>query len=133
MTYDSLRKVIVLFGGLGNSGTLKDTWEWNGTTWTKQTPATSPPARAHHAMAYDAKRQVVVMVGGQAAASLKGTWEWDGKNWVDISATAKFPGIGNLQGHSLEYRAKPNSRLRLFGGKEGGTAYRNYTWELSIP
>ena len=26
-------------------GLLDDTWTWDGTTWTEQTPATSPPAR----------------------------------------------------------------------------------------
>jgi hypothetical protein len=41
--YDAATGTVVLFGGYGNSGTLADTWTYNGTTWTQQSPATSPP------------------------------------------------------------------------------------------
>src|SRR5437867_2938382 len=43
MAYDGTR--VVLFGGRGASeltGSLQDTWYWNGTAWSKQTPATTP-------------------------------------------------------------------------------------------
>ena len=33
-----------------------DTWSWNGTEWAQLNPATSPPARTNHAMAYDSTR-----------------------------------------------------------------------------
>jgi len=39
MAYDSERQVMVLFGGAGLSGFLGDTWEWNGSAWTKSDPA----------------------------------------------------------------------------------------------
>jgi len=41
-----------------------DTREWDGTNWTQLTPASSPPARAKHAMAYDAPHQRIVLFGG---------------------------------------------------------------------
>jgi hypothetical protein len=44
----------VLFGGTGNSGSLSDTWTWNGTTWTQQNPSLYPSARNGSMMAYDA-------------------------------------------------------------------------------
>jgi hypothetical protein len=43
----------VLFGGDGGSGSLSDTWAWDGTTWTQLSPATSPPYSSGASMAYD--------------------------------------------------------------------------------
>src|SRR5439155_20190387 len=44
MAYDAATSNMVLFGGLNSSSrALGDTWTWNGTTWTKQAPAASPP------------------------------------------------------------------------------------------
>ena len=42
IAYDSGTGQLVLFGGTGTTGALADTWTWNGTTWTQQSPATSP-------------------------------------------------------------------------------------------
>src|SRR5439155_1474136 len=54
MTYDAVRGRVLLFGGIGVAGgaggTLGDTWEFDGTTWTERTPATSPPLRSDHAL-----------------------------------------------------------------------------------
>ena len=34
---------VALFGGLGSGGTfLADTWTWDGTDWTQQTPRPAP-------------------------------------------------------------------------------------------
>jgi hypothetical protein len=79
MAYDAARQRVVLFGG---GGTLSDTWEWDGVTWTHRTPAASPPARGGHAMAWDAARQRVVLFGGYANDFLSDTWEWDGVTWT---------------------------------------------------
>lgn len=62
MAYDAARGQIVLFGGAGPPvnfapGSLNDTWVWDGSNWTQKTPQTSPPARQHCAMVYDAARQ----------------------------------------------------------------------------
>ena len=42
MAYDAANGTVVLFGGEGRLGTLGDTWTWNGTTWTEQTPGDQP-------------------------------------------------------------------------------------------
>src|SRR5437667_12150125 len=52
---------VVLFGGLGND-VHADTWIWDGSTWTRQTPAVSPPARSHAMMA--ALGNKLVLFGG---------------------------------------------------------------------
>ncbi len=97
MAYDPLREVVVLFGG--QTGTTEpyapygDTWEWDGTTWTERTPATSPPARSGHGLVWDPRRQVVVLHGGRNGWGTQGpylddTWEWDGTTWTERTQSA---------------------------------------------
>ena len=47
MAYDAATGTVGPVRRRGNAAALLgDTWTWDGTTWTKQHPATSPPARA---------------------------------------------------------------------------------------
>ena len=76
MAYDAARQRVVLFG----ASLRTDTWEWDGSVWTRRTPANSPPWRWGHAMAYDIARGRVVLFGGfqyYASAHFADTWEWD--------------------------------------------------------
>src|SRR6185503_1045324 len=50
MAYDTGRGRVVLFGGSDASGVRGDTWNRDDTLWAETTPATSPPARAYHAI-----------------------------------------------------------------------------------
>ena len=91
MVYDQARGVVLMFGGRRN-GTpklnLNDTWQFDGTTWSQLQPATSPPPRGGHAMAYDPIRERVVMIGGDVVgAELADAWEWDGaeSGAIDVS------------------------------------------------
>ncbi len=82
MAYDAAASDIVLFGGAGavspyRSGYLRDTWTWDGTTWTQQAPATHPSAREQASMAYDAATGQVVLFGGNGHfLDFDGTWTW---------------------------------------------------------
>lgn len=102
---------------------LGDTWEWNGTAWTQRFPATSPPARRHHALANDLVRSRVVLFGGQGVggAVLGDTWEWDGSNWAQRNPanapSARFQ-------HRLAYDSF-RARTVLYGGTTNPTE----TWE----
>lgn len=95
VAYDPARQRIVLFGGISDWLGSKflyenDTWEWDGVDWVEMKPETIPPARAGHMMAYDEKRGVVVLFGGEDKSGkymLSDTWEWDGKDWK-----AMYPG-----------------------------------------
>ena len=75
MAYDTATGTGVLFGGLSSRGRLlRDTWTWDGTTWTKQAPTANPPRQTGVAMASDAATGTVVMwVYG---ASENQTWAW---------------------------------------------------------
>jgi len=84
MAYDSVRSVIVLFGGCSArapagwecSAPLADTWEYDGMTWTECSLPVAPPAQAGHSMAFDAARGVVVLFNGPYSPGE--TWEYWG-------------------------------------------------------
>jgi hypothetical protein len=93
LAYDTRRGVTVLFGQFRGSRNenfefvghpLNETWEYDGRQWLQVTPKQSPPARYHHAMAYDEARGVTVVFGGIDANEnfLNDTWEYDGVTWV---------------------------------------------------
>ena len=64
--------------GIMITGAAADTWSWDGTTWTQQAPAASPPARFLSPMAYDAATGTMVLFGGltQSSNALHDTWTW---------------------------------------------------------
>jgi FG-GAP-like repeat/Bacterial Ig-like domain (group 3) len=78
MVYDATHQEMVLFGGgvEGNFGPpLSDIWAWDGSNWTQQSPANSPPARTVGAMAYDAAADQVVFFGGaNIGQAYQDTW-----------------------------------------------------------
>jgi hypothetical protein len=76
---------VVLFGGDDAATTqYNDTWTWDGTTWSQQSPATVPMARTMPAIAYDNISELVVMFSGAGTAN--DTWAWAGKNWKQLKA-----------------------------------------------
>jgi hypothetical protein len=77
--YDAATSSVVLFGGKGTSSgfLLGDTWTWDGTSWTKQAPVSSPSARDGAAMAYDVATGNVVLFGGNDLSGFPNdTWTW---------------------------------------------------------
>ncbi len=125
MVYDEARQRVILFGGGYGAYTnsLNDTWEWDGERWTQRTPATSPPARWGHALAYDAARQRVVLFGGYADGYLNDTWEWDGTRWR-LLASPTFTQPGTRISAALAYEA--DGSTLLFGGR--GSDNATYRW-----
>jgi sugar lactone lactonase YvrE len=132
MAYDAVHNQVVMFGGQPSisGGALNDTWVWDGTTWTEQTPANSPPARYGHTMAFDAQRGQIVLFGGESASSnfLNDTWVWDGTNWTQESPAASPAGRAF---HNAAYDAA-QGQVVLFGGYYG-TSIFNDTWGWESP
>jgi hypothetical protein len=80
MGYDKGRQRIVLLGHLDEI--RNETWEWDGNGWTQKSD-NGPSARYFSTMAYDDRRQCMVLFGGalKDGNSLDDTWEWDGASW----------------------------------------------------
>lgn len=142
MVYDAARGVTVLFGGMDVAGyrpyskenrlssTLSDggaamdeTWLYDGTNWTQAQPATSPPARAFHAMAYDTVSQRVLLYGGTSEPGqeddalddsyLKDFWAWDGTTWTELGGVP--PDMPALKEHGMACDTNRGVTV-LFGG-----------------
>jgi len=83
--YDSKRGLLIIFGGISGQDIRNDTWSWNGKQW-KQLSSTGPSARAMGYMAYDKKRDRIVLFGGRLSwpNDANDTWEWDGVKWKEV-------------------------------------------------
>ncbi|MBK7585959.1 MAG: hypothetical protein IPI67_37960 [Myxococcales bacterium] len=126
MAYDAAHGYTLLYGGYGAGNVINgDTWTWNGTTWTKLSPAVSPPAGYSHCMVYDSARQRVVLVGGQNATTFfYDTWEWNGSTWTKATTATSINTIGN----KCAFDSKRGVTV-LFGPTYPATTYR--TWEYN--
>ena len=140
MAYDSIRQRIVLFGGYlfvdaTHYGSLSDTWEWDGATWTQCAPTSSPLARHGHAMTYDPLRGHIVLFGGESWSigsmkyHLQDLWEWDGSNWIQSSPLVSPPG---RQYSALEFD-QVSGKVLLFGGQAlSRTVHDLWSWDGSV-
>lgn len=92
MAFDSATGKIVLFGGGTTDARsyLGDTWTWDGTNWTQQTPAQSPPPEQSATLADDLSTNQLVLFGGENMSIpnptfdygySNETWVWTGNTW----------------------------------------------------
>lgn len=122
MTYDSTRDRVILFGGsrptaadASNFEATYDTWEFDGTTWTKIDVAT-PPQVNFPLLAYDAQRNQTVLVGGDTSLVTQmyfydpAARAWNKKTFA---TEEKFPPCVNDA--SMVYRATSGT-IFLVGG-----------------
>lgn len=127
--YDSGRDRLVVFGGTRGAGNLAETWEWDGTTWSRRSSAAAPGARVRPAMAYDAGRGVVVLFGGMTGTGtfFDDTWTWDGSNWTRANPSTR-PGP---RGGAAACFDSERRRVVLFGGfvASGTDANDTWTWD----
>jgi hypothetical protein len=131
MVFDATRGVTVLFGGMsaGSPGqrppSLGDTWEYDGTRWTRREGA-GPSPRSAAGMAFDAKRGRVILFGGMGPDGfLSDTWSWDGASWTRLAESGP---AARAMGY-LAYD-KARDRVVMFGGRIGWPdGDRNDTWE----
>lgn len=125
MIYDSARGRTLMFGR-GEGATL-EVWSWNGSEWSDITAAAGGPEwRSGHAIAYDSRRDRVVLFGGYSIAfQLSDTWEWDGSGWIEKTPSSVPAARG---GHTMAYDSA-RGRVVLFGGQD--FLYTPYadTWE----
>lgn len=143
LAFDGRRQRVVLFGGSPNSNLVTpfdDTWEFDGQTWTERSSPHTPPARASHAMVWDARHGKVVLFGGTntffTPPFFGDTWEWDGSDWRAAGAGTS---PGARTDHAMAWDAL-HQRVVLFSGyltSAGATAdtweWDGLYWERRVP
>ncbi len=132
MAMATLGGKVVLFGGSsldGDGGVLDptDTWEWNGTSWTKRV-LTAPSGRVGHRMATLGAQTLLFGGDPNVFQTTPGeTWTWNGSAWAG-GGTASGPSARS----DLSLSALA-SKIVLFGGSDanifGGIAHQTDTWE----
>jgi hypothetical protein len=84
---------VVVFGGIDENGdTYGATWAFDQHGWRQLHPATSPPARAYFAMAYDPALREIVLYGGCTLCGVpsyhlvQDTWAFNGTTWRQLTS-----------------------------------------------
>lgn len=122
--------VLLLNAGLGGGGATSSPtriWGWTGTEW-QLLDATGPPVRNLAGVAYDTRRQTIVMHGGtdDTGRTYGETWEWNRSGWRQYSGTT--PG---LRDHTQMAYDVERGRAVLYGGSgsDPNVAFAD-TWEF---
>lgn len=126
--YDRGRSRTVLFGGRGPSGTLNDTWEWDGLTWSPRAVASPPAARFNAQAFYDTTSKRVSFFGGQSVSTAFGdAWSWNGSSWSSVPFVGAQPPLRS--GGVSSFDSKRNKWV-MFSGIDSTGLVLNDTWEL---
>jgi hypothetical protein len=91
--WDPRGEVVYLFGGYANrSGeTLRDTWTWNGSTWTRMGDPMQAPPGGLARMVYDVEHdEMVLAVGNDPNGNGTQTWSWNGAGWHQKASSESF-------------------------------------------
>jgi hypothetical protein len=123
MTYDSHRRVMVLFGGFAAyyGPAYDDTWEYDGTDWHQVAPVVSPPACVRFSIAYDPIRQRTVARGqigenhgDNGCGIAQQTWEYDGTTWAQVNTSNQPPDAYHSDWHTYLAWDSAHSRMLYF-------------------
>ncbi len=127
LAYDTAASYAVLFGGVGASGYLSDTWTFAKGNWTELSPATSPTARDAMSFAYDATSKTILLFGGESASGpLEDTWSFSSGSWTQLNPSLAPP----ARAGAALVDDTADGYMLLFGGS-GAKGLLNDTWEFS--
>ena len=136
MVWDTQNNRVLLFGGYNPNGNLiyKDTWTWNGTTWTKLTPTLNPGDGAgnynyndYDAMAWDSTTNRAILCN----PPMQRTWTFDGTTWTYVPSIV-HPNHGQ---HSRMVYDPVRQEVVLGPGSSFNQTwtYKNGEWTLRSP
>ena len=129
--HDSLGVVLLLNAGLGTGddslrvNERTRIWAWKNRSWTVL-DSSGPPIRNLAGVAYDSRRNRVVMHGGSSAlgATYGDTWEWGNGQWMLRAGTGPGP-----RDHATMAYDPIRGRTVLFGGQVRLDSFPTDTWE----
>ncbi|VAW42271.1 hypothetical protein MNBD_CHLOROFLEXI01-3101, partial [hydrothermal vent metagenome] len=120
---------ITLFGGNDGTTYYNDVWRYDGTNWAQvATSGSPPPARTHHAIAYDSTNDTILLFGGRNATGtlLADSWELDLSN--DTWSQSGFSGPSARMAHGLAYDPTNDNFVLVGGANNDGDTILNDTW-----
>ena len=133
LTLNEERGTLLLFGGrVGLSGDdLGDTWEFDGSKWTRILDDGPPNDRRGHAAAWHSADQRVVLFGGEYGELdvkfAEKTWTHDGDEWTEQGG--KGP---SERAHAAMADLPARERVVLFGGRtKNGPSDETWHWDGS--
>jgi hypothetical protein len=118
---------VVMFGGLADVNPI-NTWTYDGTTWTLQSPRSQPPWVYGGTAVYDPLLSAVVLFGGgNGGVDQDSTWKWYGSifDWRPFFRAQRPP---PREGHGMAYDPALH-HVVVFGGQNKEVPL-NDTWEL---
>jgi hypothetical protein len=113
MTYDSLTRQIILFGGANSAGDLGDTWAFSGSGWSPVSPLKSPSARIG-AMLSNQTGSDPVLFGGMSSSYRNDTWLYDGPLTATLTASPTSIDVGQ--------------NMTFTSGASGGIPAYSFSW-----
>lgn len=129
MAYDDVTQSVILYGGVGATGTFRYDPALNN--WFAIATGSSPGQRYSMQLAEDPVRHRVILFGGTSTGSdyFADTWEWNGatQNWGQLTPAAS-PSARTSYGLAFD---PPRGRAMLFGGFASGI-YQNDTWAYIV-
>jgi hypothetical protein len=109
---------VVLFGG---SGTVAETWVWDGATWTQQQPSWSPPTLT--SSVFVPMGPSLALFGGYDEGTIyDDVWRWDGTIWTHESPAMTPSARQAPAGAVLD------GALVIFGGEDDDFLPLGDTW-----
>lgn len=129
--HPELEQVVLVNGGPERGKPADDPlelWGWDGEQWSLlRADEDGPTWRNWPAVAYDPKRNVLVLHGGlqPGRESFDETWEWDGRVWTRHALTDSSPGA--LEGAVMVYDGE-HANIVLFGGSTPDLQIHGDTW-----
>jgi hypothetical protein len=153
MMYDAAGARMILFGGVDANTFYKQTWRYNGSSWTLLTTTSTSPTsrtfngRTYHGLVYNSSTGRLVIFGGIGYPNglTQGTvtdfddmWELTGTTWTDVTPAGTRPGARGWFG--MTYEAAAN-RIVVYGGWNNTTrfsyadtwAWNGTSWAQIVP
>ena len=118
MAYDEARGRMVSFAG-------GETWELEGSHWTRRYPAHAPAPDLVGAIAFDAARGRTLLFA--CSFSIGQTWEWDGVDWRMLVPSQSPPPTTR---YAMAYD-RTRQRVVMFGGSTYPFSADTWEWDGS--
>ncbi len=125
MTFDTVRNISVLWGGLTDSQQFNDTWEYNGSAWTQRAISLAGLFGSQGLITYDSQRHRTILTEGD----LTSIWSWDGVSWTALTPA---PGPASRAFSAFAYDSAHDT-LVVQGGVVWSTGALSDTVALPCP